>query len=251
MEDLIAWYQSAPKEIIALAGTILGALITGLVTFTNSLLTAWNAHRLQGQQHQHDERKQRQDHEHDERKRTGQIAYESQRDKDARLMQLRREVFFPALESVAQSLYIIGSAVDINRPDSEIGQAAAAVSTKMAGVQLVGSDETTRACLTFGTAFGLFLHEVTMLRTLTMRFRAAVSDPQAMQQHNAEYLNAVQGLMQRNLPKLQDAQATALIAMRTELGLATDVVAYRDLQSSQRSELFESFERIKRVAVGP
>lgn len=251
--------------MFALAGTIVGALLSMFGSIAVSLVTAWNARRIQqlqidrdqqkqDQDHRHDGRKQKQEHEHDEKKRAMQIDYEKQRDQAARLMQLRRDVFFPAIEVIGQAQITMGLAVDPSLPTSEVTRAMSDVAAKMAPVQLAGSDDTARMCLRFGSALGIFVHEVTALRNATLQDRAALADPRAtamhFAQHNAAYFNAVRGVLDRNMPKLQAAQADAILAMRAELGLDTDAAVYRETQRSLLADLMASFDRLQRSTVG-
>lgn len=131
MDQLPLWLSALPKEMQGSLMTIAGGAITALFGGIGWLAKTWN---------------------------------DRSKERIKRQMEMRREVFLPAAESIVEAMGFAGGLATDMRPDTEIQTEFIKLARKVAPLQVVGSDATMHASAQFGAKFTAFFMAAMALR---------------------------------------------------------------------------------------
>ncbi|MCF1444584.1 hypothetical protein ACI2VK_24145 [Ralstonia nicotianae] len=124
MDQLPLWLSALPKEMQGSLMTIAGGAITALFGGIGWLAKTWN---------------------------------DRGKERIKRQMEMRREVFLPAAESIIEAMSFVGGLANDMRPEAQIQAEFTRLARKVAPLQVVGSDATVHASGEFAAKFTAFL----------------------------------------------------------------------------------------------
>lgn len=169
-----------------------------------------------------------------------------------RQMEMRREVFMPAAESIAEAMGFAGALANDMRTDTEIQADFVKLARRMAPLQVVGSNATLHANGEFAAKFVAFFMAAMALRQqvrqahIAGHFTSNLEEKAKWSETAAAYSNQpLADMFKQHLKPLQLAHGELLLAMRKELGLKTNRKRYRETLDSVEKQVMASFDEVR------
>ncbi|MFM0673610.1 hypothetical protein [Paraburkholderia sediminicola] len=97
-----------------------------------------------------------------------QLDASAKQSEDTRKMDLRRDVFLPAVKAVTDITAVVGTVMDIDTPNEKIRSAYAAAISDIAGVHIVASSKTLSAVIEMNHHIAALYLDLTLLRAKTL-----------------------------------------------------------------------------------
>lgn len=219
MDQLPLWLSTLPKEMQGSLMTIAGGAITALFGGIGWLAKTWN---------------------------------DRSKERIKRQMEMRREVFLPAAESIVEAMGFAGGLATDMRPDTEIQAEFMKLARKVAPLQVVGSDATMHASGEFGAKFTAFFMAAMALRLQVRHartnehFAPNPAEKAKWSQEAATYSDQpLADLLKEHIKPVQLAHGELMLAMRKELGLKTNRRKYLKTLDSVEKQIMGSYDDIR------
>ncbi|MHA6885534.1 hypothetical protein [Ralstonia pseudosolanacearum] len=216
MDQLPPLLAALPKEMQGSLMTIAGGVVTALFGGIGWLAKTWN---------------------------------DRCKERVKRQMEMRREVFMPAAECIAEAMGFAGALPNDMRPENEIQADFSRLARKIALLQIVGSNATIQANGEFAAKFAAFFMAAMSLRhrvqqaRIAGHFALAPDEKAKWAEAAASYSNQpLADLFKQHLKPLQLAHGALLLAMREELSLKTDKKQYLKTLDSVERQIMTSFD---------
>lgn len=146
-----------------------------------------------------------------------QLASASEQAEAKRMMDLRREVYLPAVRAAAEATALAGMMLDVNTPDDKIVADLKRLSGDMAGVHVAASDENLRAVIALASGVGRMFMEANTVRARLKIAKAAHDTHQGILEREQKVGDAlIERMREHNLAggtpeqwkRIQDSWAT-------------------------------------------
>jgi hypothetical protein len=219
MDQLPLWLSALPKEMQGSLMTIAGGAITALFGGIGWLAKTWN---------------------------------DRSKERVKRQMEMRREVFMPAADSIVEAMGFAGGLANDMRPDAEIQADFSRLARKIALLQVVGSNATLRANGEFAGKFVAFFMAAMSLRQQIRQAHMAAQSASSLDQKAkwaevaATYSNQpLADMFKQHIKPLQLAHGELVLAMREEFGLKTNRKRYLETLDSVEKQIMTSFDELR------
>lgn len=246
-------FEYLPKEAWTVIGSLVGAVIGGITGISSALLATSLANRGHN-------KRQNEQLDHDRKNKEAQRTYE-----------LKQGIYLAATEALMEGIGAIGRATVLEQDEPTLLKGYHAHAGTIGKVHMVGGDDVVQAVTVLSTQIPLaMMRLIPMRRALRMKL-TELEQTEALIGSDQEYVSGGRAFIESQVAtlrqevlrnhlqlidavtdeaqRLRDLLDPAIVAVRAELGLELDLVAYRRVLAEQKEELLAGMAAV-RAALG-